>query len=289
MPDDSSASSTQPVLAGWLGRLFSSREDAEAGRQEIAGFLAECRKRGLLEPDEFAMLEGVLEVSETHVREIMIPRSRMVVIPQDETPDEVLKIIVESGHSRFPVIGADRDEIVGILLAKDVLKHYRENAEDFSIDALLRPAVFVPESKRLSTLLKEFRESHQHLAVVVDEYGGISGLATIEDVLEQIVGSIDDEHDPEEVEPIQELEGGRHQVMALTRIDSFNEHFGCELDDEEYETIGGLIMHELGRLPRRGERLRFGGFEFQVTRADRRRIHTVEVVRQDPGTAAADG
>jgi magnesium and cobalt transporter len=289
MPDDTSATGAQLLLSTWLGRLFPGRGDEQAGRQGIAEFLSECRSRGLLEPDEFAMLEGVLEVSETHVREIMIPRSRMVVIPQNESADAVLKIIVESGHSRFPVIGADRDEIVRILLAKDVLKQYLENAAAFAIDALLRPAVFVPESKRLSTLLKDFRESHQHLAVVVDEYGGISGLATIEDVLEQIVGNIDDEHDPEEVQPIQEMAEGRYQVMGLTRIESFNEYFGSELDDEEYETIGGLIMHELGRLPRRGEKLRFGEFEFQVSRADRRRIHTAEVSRPNSATEVVDG
>lgn len=286
MSDDTSSSTTQASLTTWFSRLFQGREADEAGRHEIATFLSECHARGLLQSDEFAMLQGVLEVSETHVREIMVPRSRMVVLAQDGTADELLKIIVDSGHSRFPVIGSDRDQIVGILLAKDVLKHYREHDTDFTLDDLIRPVVFIPESKRLNTLLKEFRESHQHLAIVVDEYGGVAGLATIEDVLEQIVGNIDDEHDPEEVQPIQDQGDGRYVVLALTRIDDFNEYFRAALSDEEYDTVGGLIMHELGRLPRRGETLRFAGFVFKVTRGDRRRIHTVEVTRTEAEPAA---
>ncbi|MDX1562933.1 MAG: transporter associated domain-containing protein, partial [Gammaproteobacteria bacterium] len=249
---------------------------------EIVSFLIECRNRGLLHNDELTMLQGVLEVSEAHVREIMIPRSRMVVLRQEDPVDEMLKTIVESGHSRFPVIGSDRDEIVGILLAKDLLRRYLDATGEFRLDELLRPAVFIPESKRLNTLLKEFRESHQHMAVVVDEYGGVSGLATIEDVLEQIVGEIDDEHDPEDAAPIEELDNGRYAILAQTRIDTFNEFFDTELDDEEYDTVGGLILHELGRLPRRGEKLEFDGFVFKVTRGDRHRIHAVEVSRAAP-------
>ena len=280
MSDDSPSSTTQTGLSSWISRLFSGREDDAAGRDEIHSFLAECGVRGLLHGDELAMLLGVLEVSETHVREIMIPRSNMVVLRQDDSSEELLKTIVDSGHSRFPVIGSDRDEVVGILMAKDVLRYYRDNKSQLKIDELLRPAVFIPESKRLNTLLKDFREGHQHMAVVVDEYGGVSGLATIEDVLEQIVGEIDDEHDPEDAPPIQELEGGRYSVLALTRIDTFNEFFSTNFDDEEYDTIGGLILHELGHLPRRGERLEFDGFAFKVTRGDRRRIHAVEVERR---------
>lgn len=286
MSDDPSPTSTQASLGSWISRLFHGREDGEAGRAEIQSFLSECRERGLLEPDEFAMLQGVLDVSETHVREIMIPRSKMVVLRQDDTPDAMLKAIVDSGHSRFPVIGADKDQVVGILMAKDVLRHYRDTDAGFHIDDLLRPAVFIPESKRLNTLLKEFREGHQHMAVVVDEYGGVSGLATIEDVLEQIVGEIDDEHDPEDVNPIQALDNGRFTVLAQTRIDTFNEHFDTDFDDEEYDTIGGLILNELGRLPRRGERVEFQGFSFKVTRGDRRRIHAVEVARLSGESAA---
>jgi magnesium and cobalt transporter len=280
MSDDSPTPTSQPGLGSWISRLFHGREDGEAGREEILSFLTECRNRGLLHADELAMLQGVLEVFEAHVRDVMIPRSRMVVLRQDDSTDELLKTIVESGHSRFPVIGSDRDEVVGILLAKDLLKHFKDSDAQFRLDDLLRPAVFIPESKRLSTLLKEFREGHQHMAVVVDEYGGVSGLATIEDVLEQIVGEIDDEHDPEDVDPIQALEGDRYNVLAQTRIETFNEYFGTDFDDEEYDTIGGLILHELGRLPRRGERLEFDGFVFMITRGDRRRIHAVEVRRR---------
>lgn len=278
MADDSSSSTIQQGLSSWFSRLLG-RDDGESGREEILSFLTECRNRGLLESDEFAMLQGVLEVSEVHVREIMIPRSRMVVLRKGDSSDDWLRTIIESGHSRFPVIGEDRDEVVGILLAKDLLRHPREEGKEFRIDDLLRPPVFIPESKRLNTLLKEFRESHQHMAVVVDEYGGVSGLATIEDVLEQIVGEIDDEHDPEDDDPIQALEGGRYSVVAHTRIETFNEYFHVSFDDEEYDTIGGLILHELGRLPRRGEQLEFDGFSFKITRGDRRRIHAVEVSR----------
>ena len=280
MADDSPSSSTHPSLGTWISRLFHGREDEAAGRAEILSFLAECRSRGLLQSDELAMLQGVLEVAETHVREIMIPRSRMVVLRQNDSAEELLGTIVDSGHSRFPVIGEDRDEVIGILLAKDLLRRYSETRTQFKIDDLLRPAVFIPESKRLNTLLKEFREGHQHMAVVVDEYGGVSGLATIEDVLEQIVGEIDDEHDPEDVDPIQELDHGRYAVLAQTRIEAFNDFFGTDFEDEEYETVGGLILNELGRLPRRGERVEVDDIIFQVTRGDRRRIHAVEVTRK---------
>jgi len=285
MSDDLPSTHDAPGLSGWWSRLFQNRGDDLKGREEIAAFLAESRERGLLAADEYAMLQGVLEVSQTHVRDIMVPRSHMVVLEKDAPIDVLLKTIVESGHSRFPVIGEDRDEVVGILLAKDLLKHFGKDPTSFNLESLLRPAVFIPESKRLNTLLTEFRQSHNHMAIVVDEYGGVSGLATIEDVLEQIVGDIDDEHDPEEAESIQDQGDGRFHVLGLTRIEDFNEYFSSNLSDEEYDTIGGLIMHELGRLPRRGEHLDFGGFRFRVLRGDRRRIQTVEVTRQPDGAA----
>jgi magnesium and cobalt transporter len=231
------------------------------------------------------MLQGVLEVASIQVRDIMVPRSHMVVLAKDEPPDVLLKAIIASNHSRFPVIGDDRDEVVGIVLAKDVLKHVASDGDSLDIDSLLRPAVFIPESKRLNTLLTEFRQSHNHMAIVVDEYGGVSGLATIEDVLEQIVGEIDDEHDPEEAASIQPQDDGRYIVLALTRIEDFNEFFAADISDEEYDTVGGLVMHELGRLPRRGEQLDYAGYRFKVLRGDRRRIHTLEVARLAPLTA----
>jgi magnesium and cobalt transporter len=210
----------------------------------------------------------------------------MVVLDIEDEFDETLKLIVESGHSRFPVIGEDRDEVLGILLAKDLLRHYgSDDAKDVTIKQLLRPASVIPESKRLNALLKEFRASHNHMAIVVDEYGGVAGLLTIEDVLEEIVGDIDDEHDQEEAEFIR-AEADRNgkpsfAVRALTRVEDFNEYFGCELDDEEYDTVGGLVMREMGRLPRRGEKVAFGGFEFTIVKANTRRIDALQVQRQD--------
>ena len=237
-----------------------------------------------LDAEEKSMLAGVLEVSETQVRDVMIPRSQMIVIDVEQEFDEILAVIIKSGHSRFPVIGEDRDEVLGVLLAKDLLRYFgKEEAKDLPLAKLLRPASVIPESKRLNALLKEFRASHKHMAIVVDEYGGVAGLLTIEDVLEEIVGEIDDEHDHEEAEFIR-ADGDRDgkpsfAVRALTRIEDFNEFFKCELDDEDYDTIGGLVMHELGRLPRRGERVEFGGFEFSVTKADKRRIDSLQVQR----------
>jgi magnesium and cobalt transporter len=283
MADETSPSDTG--VSGWWHRLFQGRADEVKSREEIAGFLAQFRERGVLAPDELAMLQGVLDVSNTQVRDIMVPRSHMVVLAKDESPDELLATIIRSNHSRFPVIGSDRDEVVGIVLAKDVLKQFVEDRDSFSLEPLLRPAVFIPESKRLNTLLAEFREGRNHMAIVVDEYGGVSGLATIEDVLEQIVGEIDDEHDQVEAEQIQPQESGRYVVSALTRIEEFNDFFRAHLNDADYDTVGGLVMHELGRLPRRGEQLEYGGFRFKVLRGDRRRLHTLEVTRPQAAPA----
>jgi len=278
MSDDTHPSGDTGV-SGWFQRLVQGRAGDVKTRDDIAEFLETFHERGIVGDDEFAMLQGVLEVADTQVRDIMVPRSQMVVVAKDQTGEEVLKIITESNHSRFPVIGDDRDEVVGIVLAKDMLKHFIANKQPFDIAAFLRPAVFIPESKRLNTLLTEFREGRNHMAIVVDEYGGVSGLATIEDVLEQIVGDIDDELDPEEASSIQPQDGGKYSVMALTRIDEFNEFFNTELSDADYDTVGGLVMHELGRLPRRGEQLDFAGLRFKVLRGDRRRLHTLEVTR----------
>ncbi|HET7607545.1 MAG TPA: transporter associated domain-containing protein [Gammaproteobacteria bacterium] len=280
MSDDTHPSSDTGV-SGWWQRLVQGRVEAKT-RDDIAEFLAGFLERGVIGEDEFAMLEGVLKVADTQVRDIMVPRSHMVVVAKDQTPDEVLKVITESNHSRFPVIGDDKDEIIGIVLAKDMLKHVIANQTPFDLQLFLRPAVFIPESKRLNTLLTEFREGRNHMAIVVDEYGGVSGLATIEDVLEQIVGDIDDELDPEEASSIQPQDGGKYIVAALTRIDEFNEFFNTELSDADYDTVGGLVMHELGRLPRRGEQLDFAGLRFKVLRGDRRRLHTLEVTRLPP-------
>ncbi len=283
---DESHPSNDTGVSGWWARLFQDRANDVKTREQIVGLLGQFRDTGVLGADEFTMLQGVLSVADTQVRDIMVPRSHMIVVAKDQTPEELLKVIIESNHSRFPVIGDDRDEVVGIVLAKDLLKQFVGESTSFKLEAFLRPAVFIPESKRLNTLLTEFRSSRNHMAIVVDEYGGVSGLATIEDVLEQIVGEIDDEHDPEAVSPIQPQDNGRYIVLALTRIEEFNEFFNTTLSDEDYDTVGGLVMHELGRLPRRGEQLDYAGFRFKVLRGDRRRLHTLEVVRL--GSAAAE-
>lgn len=252
-------------------------------RKNLMALLRDDRWDKVISADEVTMLSGVLKVSETQVREVMIPRSHMVIIERGAPKAEVIKTIVESGHSRFPVIGEDRDEVVGILLAKDILSHFVSSPEEgFDIGPFLRQPTFIPESKRLNTLLKEFRVSRNHIAIVVDEYGGTAGLLTIEDVLEEIVGEIDDEHDPHEAEPIQKKSDSLYQVRALTRIDDFNEYFGVEFSDEDYDTIGGLIIHELGSMPRRGEHVRFENFVFKVVQADRRRVHVLDVTREEP-------
>ncbi|MGB5511472.1 MAG: transporter associated domain-containing protein [Woeseiaceae bacterium] len=268
---------------GMVARIKRAITGEPLSRDEIQTFI---QSEIELDAEERSMLAGVLEVSETQVREVMVPRSQMVVIDIGQDFDETLAMIVDSGHSRFPVIGEDRDEVLGILLAKDLLRYFgSDEAKDVTIRKLLRPAAVIPESKRLNALLKEFRASHNHMAIVVDEYGGVAGLLTIEDVLEEIVGEIDDEHDHEEAEFIRP-DGDRNgkpsfAVRALTRIEDFNEYFDCELVDEEYDTIGGLVMHVLGRLPRRGEKVEHGGFEFAVIRADRRRIDALQVQRHD--------
>ena len=267
---------------GVIKRILHALQGEPWSRDEILTFLKESK--GDFETEEHSMLEGVLEVSETQVRDVMIPRSQMVVLELDQSLEELLGIILESGHSRFPVIGEDRDEMVGILLAKDLLRHFNDTpTARFEINKYIRTASMIPESKRLNALLKEFRDSHNHMAIVVDEYGGVSGLLTIEDVLEEIVGDIDDEHDTEELEFIQREadKDGRpsYVVRALTRVEDFNEYFESELLDENYDTIGGLVLHELGRLPRRGESVESDGFDFRVTKADRRRIHTLQVQR----------
>ncbi len=217
MSDDTHPSGDTGV-SGWFQRLVQGRAGDAKTREDVAEFLGQFLERGVIGSDEFAMLQGVLEVADTQVRDIMVPRSQMVVVAQDQAPEEVLKVITESNHSRFPVIGDDRDEVVGIVLAKDLLKHFIANKVPFDLQSFLRPAAFIPESKRLNTLLTEFREGRNHMAIVVDEYGGVSGLATIEDVLEQIVGDIDDELDPEAVSSIQPQDGGKYVVAALTRI-----------------------------------------------------------------------
>jgi magnesium and cobalt transporter len=272
-------SADRPGPAGnWLRRLLESLSGEPRDLQQLAAMLAEARDRGLIDADVLAMLEGVLQVSEIQVRDVMVPRSQMVVVRRDDPPEVILPAVIESGHSRFPVVGEDRDEVAGILLAKDLLRYFAEGGKgNFDIRECLRPAVFIPESKRLNVLLKEFRVSHNHMAIVVDEYGGVSGLLTIEDLLEQIVGDIGDEYDIDDAEVIRKEGERTFTVPALTRIEDFNTAFGTRFSNEEFDTIGGLVLHELGRMPRRGEAIEIGGLELKVMRSDRRRIESLRV------------
>ncbi len=281
--NDKPPSTNGPGTAGVFKRVMRAIKGEPWSREEIYDLLQQAES--VFDPGEKEMLDGVLEVAQIRVREVMIPRSQMIVIEREQTIDEMLQVIIKSGHSRFPVTGEDRDGIVSILLAKELRKCFGDTSSDeLLIEDFLRPVTVIPESKRLNTLLKEFRDSHKHMAIVVDEYGGVSGLLTIEDVLEEIVGEIDDEHDVDEVESVRpdvDAEGRPcFTVLALTRIEDFNEYFGCELTEEgDYDTVGGLVMHELGRLPRIGETLQHGGFEFLVTKADRRRVDELQVHR----------
>ena len=262
----------------WLRRLVESLSGEPRDIEQLSDVLADAKDRGLIEADVLSMMEGVLQVSAIQVRDVMVPRAQRVVVQREDPPEKILPAVIESGHSRFPVVGEDRDEVVGILLAKDLLRYFAEDsAASFDIRECLRPAVFIPESKRLNVLLREFRNSHNHMAIVVDEYGGVSGLLTIEDVLEQIVGDIGDEYDVDEVEGIHKEAERTFAVPALTRIEEFNDVFDTRFSDEDADTIGGLVLHELGRMPRRGEAVELGGLELKVLRADRRRIETLRV------------
>jgi magnesium and cobalt transporter len=263
----------------WLKRLTQGLTPEPQDRQELLTVLRDAGERGLVDSDALTMIEGVLEVADLQVRDIMVPRAQMVFIRRDERAASILPVVVESGHSRFPVMDEDRDDIVGILLAKDLLRLTAEKRERFDIREYMRPALFVPESKRLNVLLREFRRNRNHMALVVDEYGGVSGLVTIEDVIEQIVGEIDDEFDVEDDQNIRRDAERQFTVRGVTRIAEFNEYFGARLSEEEgFDTVAGLLMKQLGHLPRRGESATIDGFEFRVLRADRRRIDALRVV-----------
>jgi len=250
-------------------------------REQLIELLHGAYENSLMDADALAMIEGVLQVSEMRVGEIMIPRAQMDVVDINDPPEVFIPRVIETAHSRFPVIDKDRDDVIGILLAKDLLRHYAESDND--IRGMLRPAVFIPESKRLNVLLKEFRSNRNHIAIVVDEYGGVAGIVTIEDVLEQIVGDIEDEYDFDETEDniIRENEGV-FRVKAGTEIEDFNQTLGAHFSDEEFDTVGGLVISRFGHLPKRGESVKFDGFLFSILRADSRRLHAVRVTRLPP-------
>jgi len=262
-------------------------------REQLLELLRSAHSRDLIDPDALAMLEGVLHVAEMQVRDIMVPRAQMDVVRRDATLGEILPEVVDSAHSRFPVIADSRDEVDGILLAKDLLRFYTGDCDErFDMQEILRPAVFVPESKRLNVLLKEFRLSRNHMAIVVDEYGGVAGLVTIEDVLEQIVGEIEDEHDVDDyLTQIMQHPGDRFTIKALTPIEEFNSYFGTDYSEEDFDTIGGVLLSRFGHVPRRGESVAFDGLQFRVLRADNRRLHLVEMrrVAQPPAVDVPGG
>ena len=259
---------------------FLMREPED--REQLLHLLHSAYERNLLDADALAMIEGVLQVSEMQARDIMIPRSQMDVIDIGDSPAQFIPSVMQTAHSRFPVIGENKDNVIGILLAKDLLRYYA-GEEEFNVREMLRPVVFIPESKPLNVLLKEFRASRNHIAIVVDEYGGVAGLVTIEDVLEQIVGDIEDEHDIDEVdEKIVEERGGQYRVKALTELSDFNEVFGTNYNDDEFDTIGGLVLKHFGHIPKRGEQINFDNLSFKVLRADSRRMHLLQVVKKKP-------
>jgi magnesium and cobalt transporter len=258
----------------WLERLSTLLLREPEDREQLVELLHAAYQKSLLDADALSMIEGVLQVSEIQVRDIMIPRSQMDVIDITDPPEKFIPYVIETAHSRFPVIEENKDDIIGILLAKDLLRYYA--GEDFNVRDMLRPVVFIPEAKRLNVLLKEFRSNRNHIAVVVDEYGGVAGMVTIEDVLEQIVGDIEDEYDFDETEDnIIRDSQGRYRVKALTEIVDFNEALGTDFSDEEFSTIGGLVVSKFGHLPKRGEHISFDNLNFTVLRADSRRLHSL--------------
>jgi magnesium and cobalt transporter len=266
----------------FLDRLSEVITGGPTSRDDLIELLRDAQKRELFDRDALDMIESVLQVAELKVRDIMVPRGQMDVVDRNQKPDEYLPRLIESGHSRFPMIDGDKDKIIGILLAKDLLRYFqleKKKRAQFSVHDLLRPAVFVPESKRLNVLLREFRASRNHMAIVVDEYGGVAGLVTIEDVIEQIVGDISDEYDVDDETMILPREGGEFVVKALTPLADFNAQLGVELAQDEIDTIGGLVMARLGRVPRRSERLELDGLRLEVLRADSRRVHLLKVTR----------
>lgn len=265
----------------WLSQLFNSEPK---DKEELIEVIREAEENELIDPDTLDMIEGVMDIAEQRVRDIMIPRSQIVTIKDNYTLDECLNIIYEHGHSRYPVISEDRDHIEGILLAKDLLMFIRQGVDNFDLKKILRPTVVVPESKRVDHMLKEFRMERYHMAIAIDEFGGVSGLVTIEDILELIVGDIEDEFDEIEDRDIRRLSPQVYTVRALTPVEDFNDVFKTDFSDEEMDTIGGLVMQHFGRLPLRGESITIDGYQFKVTIADRRRIIQLHVTIPEGAT-----
>ena len=278
----------EPAKPGWFERLSTLLLREPEDREQLIELLYSAYERNLLDADALAMIEGVLQVSEMQVRDVMIPRAQMDVVDIADTPEQFIPFVIETAHSRFPVIDKDKDDIIGILLAKDLLRYYA--GEEFNVRDMLRHAVFVPESKRLNVLLRDFRGNRNHIALVVDEYGGVCGMVTIEDVLEQIVGDIEDEYDFDEEEDNLIPDGkGNWRVKAATEIADFNQALGTSLSDEEYDTVGGLVLKAAGQLPKSGDHIAINGLTFTVLRADSRRLHSLLVERKPAKQAPESG
>lgn len=289
MSDDNPHSANGSSGKSWAAKLLQIFTGEPKSREELVDLIQDAEERDLIDNDTKEMIEGVLDVAELKVRDIMIPRSQMVTIDVHQSVEEFLPIVIDSQHSRYPVVTDNKDQVEGILLAKDLLSYgFNSNEEDFSLEKVMRPAVIVPESKRVDVLLKDFRSNRYHMAIVVDEYGGVSGLVTIEDILEEIVGEIEDETDINENDDkqnIRRLSPTRYSVKALTTIEDFNDYFKSEFSDEEHDTVGGLVAHGFGHLPQAGEEITLGNFTFRITNADKRRIQQLQVSIQEVDTS----
>lgn len=283
MSEDNPHSTSGSAGKGWLDKIVQTFTGEPKNKEELVDVITDAQQREVIDPETKEMLEGVMEVSEMRVRDIMIPRAQMITIEVDESVEQFLPIMLESAHSRFPVISEDKDHIEGILLAKDLLEFAFIPGKEFKLKDVLRPAVIVPESKRVDTLLKEFRQERYHMAIVVDEYGGVSGLVTIEDILELIVGEIEDEHDVEEneSEDIRPLNKYTYSVKALTPLEDFNAFFESNYDEEEADTIGGIVLKAFGHMPMTDEEISINGIHFKITNSDKRRLVQLKVTLPD--------
>ncbi len=280
MTDDSAS---QDQSGSWIDKIKDVFSDAVSDTRGLLDVLRKAQRNQVLDADCLSIMEGALQVSDMQVREIMIPRSQVVTVQISATPEEFLPTVIEAAHSRFPVVGETLDQVIGILLAKDLLalileKDYRK----FNLRDIIRPAAFIPESKRLNVLLKEFRENRNHMAVVIDEYGGLAGVVTIEDVLEQIVGEIEDEHDVDEEAFIKPFETNSFIIKSLTPIEDFNEYFSSDFSEDDFDTIGGLVLQSFGRIPEREEVVNIGPYEFKVLNADNRQIRLLQLTLATP-------
>ncbi len=276
MMSDDQPPSTKPQQKSWIDRINQLITGEPQDRNDLIEILKEAKKKRLLDNDAFLMIQGVLRVSEARARDVMVPRAQMTVVSRDAELKDIFPVVIETAHSRFPVIEDDRSEVVGVLLAKDLLPYVLKN-QSVKVEKIMRPTVIVPESKRLNVLLKEFRATKNHMAIVVDEYGTTAGLITIEDVLEQIVGEIEDEHDAEEEEFVVQRKENEYSIKALMPIDDFNARFSANLEENEFDTLAGWIVHQLEHMPKKGEKLNFGKFRFEVIRADTRRVHLLKL------------